>query len=335
MVHPVDVAPFRSGSPGERLDVAARIDAACRDSGFLVVTGHGVAPERCDAVLDAFGAFFDEPLAEKRRWIVADEAANRGYSELGKEALAYSRGETTPPDLFEAFNVGLDDLSDPYFDRHRAFFAPNVWPDVPAELHDTWRAYESGANTLAETLLRAMALALDLPELWFVDRCHHAIVTTRAINYERSPGSPDPAPDQMRMGAHTDYGILTILLADAVPGLQVFRDGVWHDVVPARLVRVQHRRHAPALDERPVDVDAAPRRTAARKRRRPGAEARHRTLPRLRARSRRGMHPDVHGPGEPAALRARHGRRVAAREGARGRARQLPDLDGTRVTTRS
>jgi isopenicillin N synthase-like dioxygenase len=77
-----------------------------------------------------------------------------------------------------------------------------------------------------------MALALELPEQWFSERCRHAIVTTRAINYERAPRSPDPLPDQMRMGAHTDYGVLTILLADPVPGLQIFHNGVWRDVVP-------------------------------------------------------------------------------------------------------
>ena len=83
---------------------------------------------------------------------------------------------------------------------------------------------------VADALLRAMALALDLPDDWFVDRLERAILTTRAINYERAPGAPDPRPGQMRMGAHTDYGVLTILLADDVPGLQVFRDGQWHDV---------------------------------------------------------------------------------------------------------
>jgi isopenicillin N synthase-like dioxygenase len=35
------------------------------------------------------------------------------------------------------------------------------------------------------------------------------------------------------MGAHTDYGIVTVLYADAVPGLQIVGpDGRWHDVVP-------------------------------------------------------------------------------------------------------
>jgi isopenicillin N synthase-like dioxygenase len=233
-VHPLDLEPFRLGGAAERADVAARLDDACRDSGFLCVTGHGVPQAVCDDLLDAWGTFFDQPLAEKLRWVVADDEANRGYSAPGKEGLAYSRGDETPPDLFEAFNVGRERAVGAYFDRWRAFFAPNVWPEVPAGLPAVWARYEEAVAGVADTLLRAMAIALDLDEQWFVDQCRHAILTTRAINYRRAPGDPDPAPEQMRMGAHTDYGILTILLADDEPGLQVFRAGRWHDVATRR-----------------------------------------------------------------------------------------------------
>jgi isopenicillin N synthase-like dioxygenase len=37
----------------------------------------------------------------------------------------------------------------------------------------------------------------------------------------------------MRMGAHTDYGVVTVLYADPVPGLQILGpDGTFVDVVP-------------------------------------------------------------------------------------------------------
>jgi isopenicillin N synthase-like dioxygenase len=229
-VHPVDLEPFRLGDAADRAAVAGAIDAACRDSGFLLVSGHGVPTALGDAVLDGFAAFFDLPVAEKRRFVVADEEANRGYSELGKEGLAYSRGEETPPDLFEAFNVGREDATGPEYDRYREFYAQNVWPDHPPGLQAAWLSYELALRELTGVLLRAMALGLDLPEGWFVDRLERAILTTRAINYERAPGAPDPLPGQARMGAHTDYGVLTILLADDVPGLQVFGDGRWNDV---------------------------------------------------------------------------------------------------------
>jgi isopenicillin N synthase-like dioxygenase len=233
-VYPLDLEPFRTGGAAERREVARQVDVACRDTGFLLVTGHGVPQETCDAALDAFGAFFDLPEADKRAVVVEDPAANRGYSALGQEGLSYSRGQKSPRDLFEAFNVGSEDTDGDYYDRHRSFFAPNRWPARPAHLRDTWRSYDAAVTEVADTVLAAMALALALPEQWFVERCAHAIVTTRAINYERRVDTPDPVEGQMRMGAHTDYGVLTVLLADDVGGLQVFRDGVWHEVPTPR-----------------------------------------------------------------------------------------------------
>jgi len=233
-VHLVDLEPFRLGDRIDQEAVARLVDDACRDTGFLQVTGHGVPLDQCDRLLDTWGGFFDLPLAEKRTWVVGDESANRGFSELGKEALAYSRGERTPPDLFEAFNVGREEVTGPYFDRHRRYFARNLWPDRPPGLRAVWLTYEAAAGRVATTILGAMAMALDLPPEWFVERCRRAIVTTRFLNYERHSAAPEPDPGQMRMGAHTDYGILTVLLADDVAGLQGWRDGRWHDVATSR-----------------------------------------------------------------------------------------------------
>lgn len=233
-VHPVDLEPFRLGDRADRRRVASELDDACRDSGFLMISGHGVRQQVCDDVLDSFQAFFDLPSSEKRRWSVEDQSANRGYSEIGSEALAYTRGETTPSDLFEAFNIGRDDLGDPYYSSNRSFYAPNPWPDTPADLRGAWRRYEAAVSTVVDDLLRVMAIALDLPDEWFLDQCRRAIITTRALNYERAEASADPEPGQMRLGAHTDYGIITLLMADEVPGLQIFRDEVWHDVATPR-----------------------------------------------------------------------------------------------------
>jgi isopenicillin N synthase-like dioxygenase len=233
-VRPVDLTSFRQGDRSGQLDVARQLDLACQTDGFFSVSGHGVDQSLCDGVLDAFGRFFDLPVEEKRRWIVPDESANRGYSEFGKEGLAYSRGDSTPPDMFEAFNIGREDTVGPYFDRHRGFYASNVWPTEPVDLRETWLEYERATSTVADTILRAMALALGLADDWFTSRCRRAIVTTRANHYVRLAGAHAVQPEQMRMGAHTDYGIVTILLADDVPGLQVCRDGEWLDVAVPR-----------------------------------------------------------------------------------------------------
>lgn len=230
----VDLAPFHEGGEAAKRAVAAQVDAACRTLGFLQVTGHGIPAGVCDGLLDAWAAFFDLPMAAKRRFVVPDESANRGYSWPGKEALAYSRGEESAPDLMEAFNVGRRDQDGPYFDQHRAFFAPTLWPDQPPGLREIWETYDRAAAAVAGTVLQAMALALDLPGDWFTSRCARSVETTRAVNYQRDAAGPEPEPGQMGMGAHTDYGILTVLLADDVPGLQVFRDGQWHDAATPR-----------------------------------------------------------------------------------------------------
>lgn len=232
--HPVDLEPFRLGGPHDREAVAREIDAACRDTGFLVLTGHGVPVEVVDRWVEACSELFALPVEEKRRYVLEDPAANVGYTELGQEALAYTLGEATPPDLFEAFSFNREDAAGPAFDAMRSFFHPNVWPEHPVGLRDAYLDYEAHLRAVSHTVLAAMELALDLPADWMIDRNRNAVITTRAINYERAPGSPEPEPGQMRLGAHTDYGVLTLLAADEVPGLEVRRDGAWHPITVAR-----------------------------------------------------------------------------------------------------
>ena len=238
-VIPIDLTPFRLGDERDRRAVAAQFDAAGRDSGFFAVTGHGVDRALIDAMLDVTSAFFDLPLEEKLHHVVADRAANRGYAAEGTEALAYSIGETDlVPDLFEAFNIGREltaaQAAEPYFATFRErYFAPNVWPTEPAGFRTTWLAYWDAVEGLAMQIMSAAALALDLPPDFFTPSLDRTISVMRANNYQRRPGAPDPLEQQMRMGPHTDYGSITVLLADRVPGLQLRDDdGTWFDVLP-------------------------------------------------------------------------------------------------------
>ncbi len=78
------------------------------------------------------------------------------------------------------------------------------------------------------------AVALGLPEHWFSPFVDRSTTTMRSIRYEHRAGDGDPLPGQQRMGAHTDYGIVTVLYAEPVAGLQIVApDGEWIDVIPA------------------------------------------------------------------------------------------------------
>jgi isopenicillin N synthase-like dioxygenase len=222
----------------DRDALVAEVDAACREVGFLQVVGHGIDREVIDAMLDAGDRFFALALDEKLRCVPPSPGINRGYAAIGSEALAYSLGvDDARPDLFEAFNVGPDqvDRTDPFYanDPH-AFFAENVWPERPAALRAAVNGYFAEAHRVALHLTEVFALALGLPEGWFRPFVDRSTATMRVIHYELRPTDPDPEPAQMWMGAHTDYGMVTVLFADPVPGLQILgHDGAWHDVLPA------------------------------------------------------------------------------------------------------
>ena len=232
----IDIGGFASGDADTRRRIASAVGDAARTVGFLQVTGHGIPASVVDGLTGAIDAFFALPLEAKMGFRPADVAANRGYSGPLMERLSYSLGVTSAADLFEAFNVGTPASRFPHL-PHLATasdqYAENIWPDDDFRARvDAWFDH---AGALARRLTRIFAVALDLPEDHFVACQDHSIDVLRLNNY-RMPDAPVRLEqDQLGMGAHTDYGIVTVLWADpVVPGLQILdAAGGWHDVVPA------------------------------------------------------------------------------------------------------
>ena len=111
----IDLQPWW-GSNSDRVAVGRDVDAAARDFGFFQIVGHRLPQQRIDAMVDASSDFFAQPFEIKQLCSPADPSINRGYAASGTEALSYSIGRDAPPDLFEAFNIGEDDVdySDPF-----------------------------------------------------------------------------------------------------------------------------------------------------------------------------------------------------------------------------
>lgn len=81
--------------------------------------------------------------------------------------------------------------------------------------------YYEAMEKVALQLLQIMARGLSLPSDWLEDKMDHHQCALRLLNY---PNLTQPAhPGQLRAGAHTDYGIITILKSGG-PGLQVKKD---------------------------------------------------------------------------------------------------------------
>ncbi len=231
----VDISGWERSDGAGRETIAIAVDKACRRLGFLQVVGHGIDPDVISEMLAATDEFFALPEADKQECLAPSADINRGYAPMGSEALSYSVGVQTPPDLFEAFNLGLEPLPDDaaHQARRHDLFVENIWPLLLPGLRVPLLRYFAEASSLARRLTRIFAVALDLPESFFASKTDHSTVTMRVNNYIRQPGAPDPLDGQQRMGAHTDYGIVTVLYADRVAGLEILApDGTWQGVIP-------------------------------------------------------------------------------------------------------
>jgi isopenicillin N synthase-like dioxygenase len=199
-------------------DASAHIDAACRDTGFLVVTNHGVDPAVIDAAWGAATRFFDLPLDDKMTVAMPYPGYPYGYAPLQGERLAASLGDDTPPDLKETFSMGpIERPAHPPADPAEAFvYEATPWPETLPEFQPAMEAYYRAMADLVSRVMTLFADALHLPSNFFDSRIDHHTSALRLLNYPALVEAPEPG--QLRAGAHTDYGTVTVLRADDAPG---------------------------------------------------------------------------------------------------------------------
>ena len=113
-----------------------------------------------------------------------------------------------------------------------ACFAPHLAESLDVE--DAVTAWFHAAGAVARTVMRIFSVALGGSEDYFGPCTDHSADVVR-ISSCRRPGAPGTGePGQLGMAPHTDHGVVTVLWADRVPGLEVLGvDGAWHPVLPA------------------------------------------------------------------------------------------------------
>lgn len=218
---PIDTVDLTDG------DVSTKLDRALESTGFVQLVGHGLDEGALGSFRRTSDQFFALDSEVKSIFVHDDPAANRGYRAYGSEALSYSLGEPTPPDLFESFNCAPEPLV------NHALLQPTPWPDAHVDgfsqaalgVYDQFRGLAMRIDTIIGELLDVT---------WVADRSTLGPDMLATINYRPGPdGAEEAAPGQQRMGAHSDYTTVTILAADPVPGLQIVGpSGTWVDVIP-------------------------------------------------------------------------------------------------------
>jgi isopenicillin N synthase-like dioxygenase len=225
----IDIAPLLAGHDDRaRASVANAIEAACRDSGFFYIRGHGVSDELLTRLDAASRRFFALPIDAKQA--IAMErggAAWRGWFPL--------QGELTSgrPDQKEGLYLGTE--LPPEHPRVRAgwpLHGANLWPSEVPELRPAVETYMGATIRAAHALMEGIALALGLDAHYFAQTyTAEPTVLFRIFRYP-PPVSVDDDDALWGVGEHTDYGLLTLLAQDEHGGLQVKSPRGWIDAPP-------------------------------------------------------------------------------------------------------
>ncbi|KAL9274588.1 2-oxoglutarate-Fe(II) type oxidoreductase hxnY-like protein [Drosera capensis] len=209
---------------------------ACLDCGFFYVIKHGISQELMDEVFTQSKKFFSLPTDEKMK--VLKNKISRGYTPLFDERLGPV--DQVNGDYKEGYYIGVEIPGDDP-KAQGPFCGPNVWPD--ADLLPGWRQtmqeYHRQALEVARTVARIIALALDLDANFFDKRemLGDPTATLRLLHYYGQVS--DPSRGIYAAGAHSDFGLITLLATDDVPGLQICKNKdaepqIWEDVAPLK-----------------------------------------------------------------------------------------------------
>ena len=219
----IDIGAFAAGiDEADARDAVERIAKACREWGFFQVVNHGIGDDLISALWRETRRFFARPLGEKEA-ILRTRENPWGYynNELTKN-------QRDKKEVFDYTKEGVDPI----------YRSENRWPAGDTAFRETLLAYLDANTALSLRLLQAFCVGLDLPPDFMHDEFAESHTGFMRLNYYpvRDPLADSAVPHQdiadYGVHHHTDAGALTVLLQDDVGGLQVYRDGYWHDIPP-------------------------------------------------------------------------------------------------------
>lgn len=230
----INISPFvAGGTDAERAEVARQLHDACVNIGFCYITGHGFSEDELERMISVSHKFFESPRETKLKYDLRNNSDYLGYIDMGG-------GEAgKDADIRENFRMNREVIDgEPDGTRDTAGRTP--WPAVAdlAGFTSSMQDYIRKQTDLLQTLMRIFAKSLDLPEAFF-DAVHRYPYVRLALNYYPPVDARKLGNTQWGISPHTDYGSITILLQDAVGGLEVRNfAGEWVEVpyVPGSFV---------------------------------------------------------------------------------------------------
>lgn len=215
---------------------ASLVRQASLDCGFFYVINHGISEEFLETVFRQSRIFFELPKEEKMKLLRNER--HRGYTPFRDETL--DPDKQTEGDSKEGFYIGIEVAEDDP-QASKEFYGPNIWPstDLLPEWREIMEKYHQEALEVGRKVAKLIALALDLDVDFFNKRgmLDEPIAILRLLHYEGKSSNPELGI--YGAGAHSDYGLITLLATDGVSGLQICKNKdacpqKWEDVPPLK-----------------------------------------------------------------------------------------------------
>jgi isopenicillin N synthase-like dioxygenase len=211
-----------------RADASEQLRRACTEVGFFYLVHHGVDAALLAQVYAEMATFFHQPLEEKRK-VLANEYM-RGYTLMNEETL--DPAKQTQGDTKEGYyicrhvDLGSDEMQLP-------LHGPNLFPDEAKfpGFKPTMEAYHARMCALGFQVAQLFAEAAGAKGAFDADGMFDKpMAALRLLRYGAVKSEVDKGV--FGAGAHTDYGLITLLSTDENAGLQIHYQGEWADVPP-------------------------------------------------------------------------------------------------------
>ncbi|KAF8516556.1 Clavaminate synthase-like protein [Hysterangium stoloniferum] len=221
----VNFAPFLDAT--DRQGVADAMLESFKDAGFVYLVNHPLPERKIKAMFDLSKKFFSLPMEIKmlaphppsgthhrgkldlpRARDFTKKVTQHGYD---SEPLVRNRAEA--PDVKESFECG----------REVSLEMPNIWlPEgVLPGFKETCLDFYWTCNEVELVILKALALAFHLSEDYFASVHMKSDNQLRFLHYPSVPAESLEKGKITRIGAHSDFASITLLLQDGVGGLEI------------------------------------------------------------------------------------------------------------------
>ncbi|KAL7917019.1 hypothetical protein ACQKWADRAFT_307820 [Trichoderma austrokoningii] len=156
---------------------------------------------------------------------------NCGYEVMHNQIKA-----NTMPDLKEGYYVSRNLPEDnPQVNTDKFAYDPNMWPKSLGEcFRETCMDYLNRIVKLTEEVMRAMAMSLGYDADYFQEFCTDPMCFYKLLCYPPQPSGAHAI--DLGMGAHRDFGVITLLLQSDIAGLEIWDEEVkdWYPVPPVK-----------------------------------------------------------------------------------------------------